>query len=229
MNTFIFPYFVAFLLLGSLHSQSSVDTLWVAAKSGLTMRSETNVTSKKLGSFPFNTLLSVLKTDKIDTINNRIANWYQVKGDIEGFVFGGYLNTYRLPDSAFLCFNYYIPNFVNQLGKLKKTAYYTLASTPDKEIEHTEIFQNDKLLIIKRIGYEYSSYEYYINNVHINEFINLFELMQSCYGKPEWTITPYFSYNLGSFNYAVPDAGMERNEVVQLQNNTVLIRFIWSL
>lgn len=228
------PFFFAlFFFMNGLACQNSIDSLWVAAENGLTIRAKPDLRSERLGSLKFNTLVGLVKYDIVDTIDNRIAHWYRLPDQPGGFVFGGYLNKYPLPDSTYGLLNDYIPIFVKQFGEFTRRYYSDLPNYPGKYYETTEVLQNKSVLIISRSGYEYSQVEYYIEGVDINEFRNLFNLMRFYYGDRSQEMKPYFDeYKLRSFSYGVPDAGMaeyDSNIVRQLDNGVVLIKFTWAL
>jgi hypothetical protein len=80
------------------------DTLNVFAESGLNLRLDGSITSKKIGLIPFGATVIVTNTFKFDEIyhdeiENLKGNWVQVRFDsLQGFVFDGFLSKLRIPD-----------------------------------------------------------------------------------------------------------------------------------
>ena len=68
---------------------------WVNAESGLRVRSEASIKSKRLGTIPLCEKVKVLdKKTTVETISGREGRWTQVEwGDIKGWAFDGFLQS----------------------------------------------------------------------------------------------------------------------------------------
>lgn len=220
-----------FLFLENNYCQSD-SYYYIAAKNGLFIRSSPSIDSKKIQKIGFNELIKVSKTDIVDTIDNRIDVWCKlVENSEEGYVFGGYLNKNLLPelDSITGILNDYIPKFVKQFGNLEGNSFRFEPVNDSKGHKTLGFYQNDRVVVTNRSGYEYSITKYYFKDFDINEFINLFDLMNVYYYE-NTVLIPKFEYgNFEKFSYSIPDAGMGNNQVIQINKNDVLVIFEWSL
>lgn len=86
------------------------------------------------------------------------------------------------------------------------------------------------LTIVDDSKYEYGRTYYYFRYIYVNEFINLLDIMKYYYGDKDNEIVLKFKYSdYRMINYSIPDAGMERNEIRQLDNDVVRISFVYTL
>lgn len=228
MNIFITILFS--LLCLQLFGQviESGDTVYVATKSGLVIRSSPGKKSMIKGKLSYNEPIIYSSTGVIDTIDNRISEWVKV-GD-QGYVFGGYLNQYRLPTKDYGVLNEYIPDFANKFQMIHEKKYYLFGVGFSKSEESKSITLRDGLTIVSEESYEYSKIDYYFEDISINEFINLFELMKYYYGDQNNEMKLDYRYaHFRTLVYSVPDAGMGRNEIRQLDNEVVRLTFVFGL
>lgn len=217
---------------GGIVAQSSDSTkqLFVAASSGLIVRFNPTTKSDQVRKIEFNEEIEVSKTKFIDTIDNRISNWYKIIGERNQYVFGGYLNEYKLPDTINGVLNDYLPEFAKNFGELKGLKYNVIPSNDEKGIGAITFKSNDRVSVVIKSGYEYSKIEYYFKNLSINEFINLFEIMKVYRGYEKLTLVPKFEKGrFIKFSYSIPDAGMGVNEIIQINETDVLVNFEYSL
>jgi len=212
--------------------QESGQLAYVATENGLRIRNEPNLTSAIVGTLNFNDSIPYLPTQKLDTIDNRVSNWIKVNlpdsGEI-GYVFGGYLNKYKLPEKEYGLFNDYIPHFIKKF-ELSRHKEYSAHLGGAKGFEQVSISEGERLTIISYTSFEYARTEYYISDISINDFVNLFDLMKDYYGDESFVMKGnHDKYSFKRFWYGVPDAGMGENEILQMDSNVVRIKFVWSL
>jgi len=70
------------------------DTLYVVARSGLTLRAKPSKDSQSITVLPYGSPVSILKeTDIEETIENRTARWYSVQWNTEAYAFGAFLSS----------------------------------------------------------------------------------------------------------------------------------------
>lgn len=231
MNKFrILGLLLLSLLQVSIYAQTFVngDTVFVAVKSGLVIRLHPNKESDKVGKLNFNDIAVYKSSGCIDTIDNRISEW--VKVDDRGYVFGGYLNKYKLPTKEYGVLNDYVLDFASKFQVISTKKYHLYGEGFSKSDESKSISLREGLTIISEESYEYSRVDYYFEDISINEFINLFELMKYYYGDQSNPVQLDYKYaHFKILTYSVPDAGMDRNEIRQLDNKVVRLTFIFGL
>lgn len=224
--------FLFFLMLrfSCLNGQylSQGDSSYVASKSGLIIRAEPTLNSEVVGKLSYNDIVIFSPTIFVDTIDNRIGEWVRIDRGVSGYIFGGYLNKYELPEKYYGVLSDYLPDFAKKFELLKVKKYSVVETGFSKRDEYKEVVLRAGLTIIDESGYEYGRTDYYFEDMHINEFINLFEIMKFYNGNLDREMKLKY-VDSKMFQYEVPDAGMERNEVRQLDSGAVRLTFVYGL
>jgi hypothetical protein len=157
----------------SLRGQS--NRLYVAARNGLLVRSTPNDSGKIVGQLEFNEEIEITGLSNIDTINYRIATWCRLlyEGKV-GYVFGGYLNKYPLPEEEFSSLRVYM----SSLLKLNEAEFdYEYKNGGEKFDERNVYVEgSDKHLFINEFGFEWGVMELNLYDWEVYEVINLIEL-----------------------------------------------------
>ena len=224
-------FFVLIIKTNAFTQSDSTEygRLYVASVSGLKVRERPSSKSKQIGFLNYKEVVNAKQVNEIDTIESRISNWYKLNGDVSGYIFGGYLNKNKLPDNDYNNLNEYVPVMISKLKIINKRTFKQLTKGDVLTLEVTNLIVGDNYSLIERESYEYHSKEYYIENLNINEFINLYDIFRHNEGNNESAVTSReHTPNLKSFKYSIEDAGMEYNMVSQLENNVVKLEFRYS-
>ena len=165
------------------------DSLYVVSVSALSIRSEANTLSTKIGELESYDLVEVIDTyqfSKVDTIDGWVGNWILISfEELEGYVFDAYLT--RLPpfDAFSILSNkeYKTTSFFSPMT-LKEYAYgafgdlecqINYGSSSEGESAHAMILNklNDYVLLVEHSYYEGSRVELELNSTRTSEVFYL--------------------------------------------------------
>ncbi|MEZ4987053.1 MAG: SH3 domain-containing protein [Saprospiraceae bacterium] len=165
---------ITFTLL-SVFLQGQGDSLHVAARNGLLVRTSPKKGSAIIGKLKYNELVKIIEVDNFDTIDYRVAPWFKVAKDtILGYVFGGYLNKYPLPENEISS----LRSYLHEIVELYDVEFENVYQNDGKKFDvRNVVIQGSKNhLLINEFGYEWGVFELNLYDWGLHEVINIIEL-----------------------------------------------------
>jgi len=158
----------------------SQDSLFVAAKSGLNLRTEPSLESKVVAKLELNSIIKLDSIFHLDTIANRIGKWVLVKTkENRGFVFDAFLNKAEIPLGKML-FGNYIKEYLVKVYDLNDPVLIERPNYGGKARKMIELFASENCIIHTETGCEWWDMEIILKDWTLNEVLNILE-NSDCY------------------------------------------------
>lgn len=203
--------FIATFLSLSVSAQLSPQALFVASKKGLLVRAEPNMAAKVVGALALNDTVWYRPTPQIDTIEMRVAPWiaYESDAGVQGYVFGGYLNSHPLPKHPPTSLREYISAYL--LLFEESTTFTFLEDEPGEKFDRRTVVSTGPTYSYKSESqWEWGCDEYLFFDIGMHEILNLveycefqgekveYQLLQAAYAQDQ-------DLDLIRYNHAIND------------------------
>lgn len=203
------------------------DTLYVAAKNGLNLRSQPNSNSTIIEKINLNETVIVDSVLMVDTISNRIGNWVQVfRKKTSGYLFDGYLNKFEIKTGKYL-FGNYIKNYLVESYKMSKSIIIYRPCNGGKSCKRVQLFSSENCILKTEYGWEWWDMEIILKNWNINEVLNILE-NSDCYMDVCDYEKAIINRKENEIQWETQTDDIFMTKIVQGENDNLQINISWS-